>query len=76
VDEDTKYRGQIENLSDLEEGMRAGVGAVEEENGNLMARLVIAGMPKNERERPAPESDVPLEPRPYDTLSFPLDGNL
>ena len=76
VDENTKYRGRIKNLSDLEEGMRAGVGAVEEENGNLKARILMAGKPKGDRERLAPEGDVPLEPRPYDTLSFPLDGNL
>ena len=76
VDENTKYRGQVEDFGDLEKGMRAGVVAVEEENGNLKARLVIAGKPKGERERPVPEGEIPLEPRPYDTLSFPQDGNL
>jgi hypothetical protein len=76
VDKITRYRGQVESFSDLEKGMRAGVGAVEEEDGSLKARLVVAGMPKGDRERPAPDDDVPLEPRPYDTLSFPLDGNL
>ena len=76
VDENTKYRGQVESFSDLEKGMRAGVGAIEEENGNLKARQIIAGMPKGDREGPAPDGDIPLEPRPYDTLSFPLDANL
>ena len=76
VDENTKYRGQVESFSDLEKGMRAGVGAVEEENGNLKARIVIAGKPKQDREESAPDGDIPLEPRPYDTLSSPLDANL
>ncbi len=46
--ERTRYRGEgIKGLSDLEIGMHAGVVAVEQENGGLMALLVAAGKPKD-----------------------------
>jgi len=49
VDENTTYRGEIEGIRDLEEGMRAGVGAIEDGGGKLIARLVAAGSPPDER---------------------------
>jgi hypothetical protein len=49
VDENTIYRGQIEGIRDLVEGMRAGVVAVENGEGKLIARLVAAGAPPDER---------------------------
>lgn len=49
VDENTTYRGQVEGIRDLEEGMRAGVGGYENQDGQLTARVVVAGNPQNER---------------------------
>ncbi len=49
VDENTTYRGQVEGIRDLEEGMRAGVVATEDGDGKLIARLVAAGSPADER---------------------------
>ena len=49
VNEKTTYKGQIEGIRDLEEGMRAGVGGYENEEGQLIARAVVAGYPQNER---------------------------
>ena len=42
TDEDTRYDGQLEDLSDLEVGWAAGVGA-KEQDGKLVAVVVIAG---------------------------------
>jgi hypothetical protein len=49
VDENTSYRGQVEGIRDLEEGMRAGVGGFEDPDGKLIARVVVAGYPQDER---------------------------
>jgi hypothetical protein len=49
VDEDTTYKGQIGGIGDLEEGMRAGVGGYENEDGQWIARVVLAGNPPDER---------------------------
>ena len=49
VNENTTYKGQVEGFRDLEEGMRAGVGGFEDQEGNLIARVVVAGTPQNER---------------------------
>lgn len=42
TDEDTRYGGQLEDLSDLEVGWAAGVGA-KEQDGKLVAVVVVAG---------------------------------
>ena len=81
VDGNTKYRGQVNGVDDLEKGLRAGFGGFIDEDGKIIARLVIAGNPCPElpevddqrEERPIPESDIPLEPRLFDTLSFPIN---
>lgn len=49
VNENTNYKGEIEGIRDLEEGMRAGVGAIVDGDGKLIARLVAAGAPPDER---------------------------
>lgn len=43
VDEDTRYGGQLEDLSDLQVGWVAGVAAVEDPEGKNIARWVAAG---------------------------------
>ena len=45
VNENTTYKGQVGGIRDLEEGMRAGVGGFEDQTGNLIARVVVAGNP-------------------------------
>ncbi|MCJ7715022.1 MAG: DUF5666 domain-containing protein [Anaerolineales bacterium] len=83
LDERTQFRGQAENIRDLKEGWRAGVVALEQADGQLLARLVAAGKPRAERpevdrpleERPGPDPDIPLVPRPQDTLSFPSNNS-
>jgi hypothetical protein len=75
ANEETQYRGQVGSFSDLKKDMRAGVVAIADEDGNLIAKVVVAGKPREDRERPAPESETPLEPRPYDSLSVPFEGN-
>lgn len=49
VDENTTYRGGIEGIADLEEGMRAGVAGYENQDGKLIARGVLAGNPEADR---------------------------
>jgi len=49
VNDKTTYRGQVESIRDLEEGMRAGVGGYENQQGQLIARIVAAGNPQNDR---------------------------
>lgn len=49
VDERTNYKGQVESISDLEEGMRAGVAGYVDPDGGLIARVVLAGYPEHER---------------------------
>jgi hypothetical protein len=46
VSERTRYRGQVEGLDDLQAGWKAGVGAVEDEDGALQAVFVAAGDPE------------------------------
>jgi len=60
VDENTRYRGQLESLDDMQEGWLAGVGAVERD-GKLWARLVIAG---ERPERPEQGAFPPPPPDP------------
>lgn len=75
VDENTKFRGQVENLGDLEKDMRAGVVAIEQADGSLLARVVVAGKPRPERPdidaAPGrPDADIaperPPDPGPFD----------
>ena len=83
VDGNTKYRGQVNGVDDLEKGLRAGFGGFIDEDGKIIARIVIAGNPSPElpevddqrEERPIPESDIPLEPWSFDTLSFPINNS-
>jgi hypothetical protein len=70
VDENTQFRGQAASLSELENGWRAGVVAVEQEDGKLLARLVLAGKPRPERP-PADDVERPIQTRPLDSSSFP-----
>ena len=49
VNENTTYKGQVEGIRDLEEGMRTGVGGYEDQDGQLIARVIAAGTPQ---ERP------------------------
>lgn len=60
VDDATRFKGQAQGIGDLEVGWKAGVAAVEKEDGQLLARLVIAGEPR--RERPAEDADRPRNP--------------
>jgi len=49
VNEQTSYKGQVESIRNMEEGMRAGVGGYENQEGQLFALVVIAGYPQNDR---------------------------
>lgn len=65
VDGNTHYRGQVEGIQDLKEGMRTGVVAIENAEGKLIARLVIAGNPRPEHpEGVRPEGERPGGERP------------
>ena len=50
VDERTRYRGQVTSFDDLEKGMRAGFAGYIDSDGNIIARLVIAGYPSSDRQ--------------------------
>ncbi len=69
VDENTRFRGQAANLSELENGWRAGVVAVEQADGKLLARLVVSGKPR--AERPPADSGLSPESKPLDSMSLP-----
>jgi len=69
VDENTHFRGQAANLSELENGWRAGVVAVEQADGKLLARLVVSG--KRRAERPPADSGISPETRYLDLPSSP-----
>jgi len=60
VDGRTSYRGQVASFGDLEKGLRVGIAGYVDEDGNLIARWVIAGDPSRSRqsgERPqSPEA--------------------
>jgi hypothetical protein len=49
VNERTRYHGQVADLTDLEVGMRAGVGGYVDQDGKHVARAVLAGNPPDER---------------------------
>lgn len=49
VNERTSYHGQASGFADLVEGMRAGVGGYQDQDGKLVARVVLAGYPPDER---------------------------
>jgi hypothetical protein len=71
VDEQTGYRGQVNSVDDLNKEMRAGFAGYINQDGVIIARVVMAGNPQPVRpeverpggERPAPESDSLLEGR-------------
>jgi len=69
VDENTRFRGQAANLSELENGWRAGVVAVEQVDGKLLARLVVSGKPR--AERPPADSELSPDNRSLDLPSRP-----
>ena len=70
VDENTRFRGQATNLSEMENGWRAGVVAVEQADGKLLARVVLSGKPRPER--PAVDDlDRSTSTRPLDLPSTP-----
>ena len=69
VDENTHFRGQAANLSELENGWRAGAVAVEQTDGKLLARLVVSGKPR--AERPPADSELSPETRYLDLPSRP-----
>jgi hypothetical protein len=67
VDDQTRYRGQITSFEDIEKDMKAGFAGYVDAEGNLVARLVIAGYPTNDRqvgEGSAPSQDTPRGDRP------------
>ena len=43
VDENTRYKGQLTNLDEMQVGWSAGVAAKEQEDGTLLATIIIAG---------------------------------
>jgi len=45
VDEETTFKGRVESLSELQQGMQAKVGAVLLEDESLLANIVQAGFP-------------------------------
>ena len=49
VDDRTRWGGTLTSLDDLEKGMLVGVGAVEQEDGSLLAKLVANGNPDDQR---------------------------
>lgn len=57
VDDATRFKGQAHGIGDLQVGWKAGVAAVEGEDGHWLARLVIAGEPR--AERPLNDPDHP-----------------
>jgi hypothetical protein len=67
VDGNTSYRGQIKAFDDLEKGMRAGFGGYIDGEGKIIARIVAAGFPRDERSpdqgnghlRPEGDSSLP-----------------
>ena len=62
VDEQTNYRGQVSSFEDLEKDMKAGFAGYIDAEGNLIARLVIAGYPTSDRQRgeqSAPSLETP-----------------
>ena len=66
VDGRTRYRGQVDEFGDLEKGMRVGFAGYVDADGKIIARWVIAGHPRPDREggeRPAPEIDSSREDR-------------
>lgn len=71
TDENTKFRGRIQDLADLEVGTRAGALAIEQEDGSYLARLVVAG--KLRPERGPGEGQPPAETNPGD-ISVPGYG--
>lgn len=73
TDGETSYRGKIEGVGDLEVGARAGVVAVEQADGSFLARLVVAGKPRPERQGEGAEGR-PVEPFPEDPLRVPGYG--
>lgn len=67
VDGRTNYRGEVDEFGDLEKGMRAGFAGYVDEDGKIIARWVVAGAPRTDRERgerPTPEVDSPSGDRP------------
>jgi len=70
VDENTHFRGQAASLSELENGWRAGIVAVEQADGKLLARLVLSGKPRQERP-PADDVERSAPTRPLDSPSEP-----
>jgi hypothetical protein len=62
VDDMTRYRGQVAGFDDLEKDMRVGFAGYKDGDGKIIARWVIAGYPRSDREggeRPTPEVEVP-----------------
>ncbi len=45
VNEKTRYRGDVAGLSELEEGMHAWVGAIQQEDTSLLALVIMARFP-------------------------------
>lgn len=50
VDENTRFKGEVAELAELQEGMVAGAATSEQENGDLLATLVRAGNPQDRRQ--------------------------
>ena len=80
VNENTHYRGAVEGLSDLQEGMVAAVGAIEQDDGTLLAVVLMARFPLVKHAGTVTSVDVSantfgLNTRSGDDLTFSVDEN-
>lgn len=80
VNENTHYRGAVEGLSDLQGGMVAAVGAIEQDDGTLLAVVLMARFPLVKHAGTVTSVDVSantfgLNTRSGDDLTFSVDEN-
>ena len=80
VNENTHYRGAVEGLSDLQEGMVAAVGVLEQDDGTLLAVVMMARFPLVKHAGTVTSVDVSantfgLNTRSGDDLTFSVDEN-
>jgi hypothetical protein len=69
INENTKFKsrdGSINGLDDLEVGMVAAIGAIENEDGSLTAAWVAAGQPRQDRPGPDHAPNRKPDARPQD----------
>jgi hypothetical protein len=78
VSEGTIYRGSVTGLEDLEEGMQAAVGGVKQDDGSLLALVVLARQPLLKHAGTVTSVDTSagafnLETRQGEALTFSVD---